>query len=71
MPHFEPSRRCGLGSKPHQGVAWSVILWFEAAVCSAEAAVADLFWLSDEQWAVIEPFNSSLQFPLHCKKSCT
>jgi hypothetical protein len=22
----------------------------------AEAAMADLFWLSDEQWAVLEPF---------------
>jgi transposase len=21
-----------------------------------EAAVVDLFWLSDEQWAVLEPF---------------
>jgi transposase len=24
--------------------------------CSLEVAMADLFWLSDEQWAVIEPF---------------
>lgn len=31
-------------------------MWFEAAIFSAVAAVADLFWLSNEQWAVIEPF---------------
>ena len=24
--------------------------------CGLEVAIADLFWLSDEQWAVIEPF---------------
>jgi transposase len=30
--------------------------WFGTAACSTEAATADLFWLSNAQWAVIEPF---------------
>jgi transposase len=27
-----------------------------AAACSPDAAIADLFWLSGAQWAVIEPY---------------
>ena len=36
-------------------------LSFSAADYKMEAATADIFWLSDEQWAAIEPFMSKNQ----------
>jgi transposase len=40
-------------TKPLQGLRFCD---FGRPFCSLEVAMADLFWLSNEQWAVIEPF---------------
>jgi transposase len=36
-------------------------------VCGTEVALADLFWFSDEQWTVIEPFMPQSQPGAHRK----
>jgi transposase len=37
------------------------------SVCGTEVALVDLFWFSDEQWAVIEPFMPQNQPGAHRK----